>query len=86
MRIGYASSFLRQFRTLPLETQQKAHEAIRGFADRKNHIRLKVHKLKGHLAGEYAFSVDYRLRVIFEYAKSDAVILLAIGDHDVYRD
>lgn len=86
MRIGYAASFLRQFKTLPPETQKEAHEAIASFADRKNHARLKVHKLKGRLAGAYAFSVNYRTRIIFEYAKPGTAILLTVGDHDVYRD
>lgn len=85
MRIGYTASFLRQFKALPPEIQKSAHKAIDAFADRKNHARLKVHKLKGRLAGTYAFSVDYRRRVIFEYTKPDTAVLLAIGDHEVYQ-
>ncbi len=86
MRIGYTTTFLRQLKALPFEIQEEVLEAIGHFADRKNHARLKVHKLKGRLAGEFAFSVNYRIRIIFEYPKAGTAILLAIGDHDVYRN
>lgn len=83
--IGYSASFIRQFKALAPSVKEAAHEAIEAFADPKNHARLKVHKLKGRLHGSYAFSIDYRLRIVFDYSKPDKAVLHAIDDHDVYR-
>lgn len=85
MRIVYAPMFLRMLKALPQELQEEAIESAEAFADKKNHIRLKVHKLKGRLAGRYSFSVNYSTRIVFQYQKPDSAVLLAIGDHDVYR-
>ena len=47
--------------------------------------QLKTHKLKGKLAGSWACSGGYDLRVIFQFVKhkgEDAVLLEGIGTHD----
>ena len=47
--------------------------------------KLGSHKLKGDLAGLWACSAGYDLRIVFEIAKhsSDEVILLvSVGTHD----
>ncbi len=46
---------------------------------------LRTHKLKGALAGSWAASAGYDLRVVFHLAQHQgqpAVILEAIGTHD----
>lgn len=46
---------------------------------------LKSHKLKGDLAGTWACSVGYDLRIVFELVDHDgteAIRLLTIGTHD----
>ncbi len=46
---------------------------------------LRTHKLRGALAGCWACSVGYDLRVVFEYAQhegAEAILLLALGTHD----
>ena len=85
LHVGYTTSFIRQFKSLTPEIKEAAHEAIEAFEDRKNHARLKVHKLKEHLRGSYAFSIDYRLRIVFDYSKPDKAVLHTMGDHDVYQ-
>ncbi len=50
-----------------------------------NHPRLQTHKLKGDLAGSWACSVGYDLRIVFEFVKhegAEAVLLQTIGTHD----
>jgi mRNA-degrading endonuclease YafQ of YafQ-DinJ toxin-antitoxin module len=86
MDIAYTPRFLRLLAKFPPTLQQEVKEAIRAFADVKNHPRLKVHKLHGRLADRFAFSVNYRYRVLFVYEKPNAVILVAVGDHDVYGE
>ena len=46
---------------------------------------LRTHKLRGSMAGCWACSSDYDLRIVFEYAQHDggeAILLLALGTHD----
>ena len=50
-----------------------------------SHPSLRVHKLRGDLAGCWACSAGYDLRVVFEYAQhegAEAILLLALGTHD----
>jgi mRNA-degrading endonuclease YafQ of YafQ-DinJ toxin-antitoxin module len=46
---------------------------------------LKTHKLKGELAGSWACSAGYDLRIVFEFIQHDgaeAILLQTIGTHD----
>lgn len=46
---------------------------------------LRTHKLRGPLAGCWACSAGYDLRIVFEYVeheKKEAILLLALGTHD----
>ncbi len=85
MEIYYAPSFLQQLKSLEKDLQNEVIEKIELFKDRRSHKKLKVHKLKGRLAGRMSFSIDYRNRVVFRYLNDKAVILLAVGNHDIYR-
>jgi addiction module RelE/StbE family toxin len=49
------------------------------------HPTLRTHKLRGPLAGCWACSAGYDLRIVFEYAQHEgreAIVLLALGTHD----
>ena len=49
------------------------------------HPQLKTHKLKGGLAGSWACSAGYDLRVVFQFVKhkgQDAILLEGVGTHD----
>lgn len=49
------------------------------------HPSLRTHKLRGSLAGCWACSAGYDLRIVFEYTQHDsqeAIMLLALGTHD----
>jgi len=48
---------------------------------------LATHKLKGKLAGSWACSAGYDLRIIFDFiddfnGKETAILLIEIGSHD----
>jgi mRNA interferase YafQ len=50
-----------------------------------SHPSLRTHKLRGRLAGCWACSAGYDLRVVFEFVQhegSEAILLLALGTHD----
>ena len=85
MEIQYTPAFIRQFNTLEADLKEEAYEKIDLFRDKKNHQKLKVHKLTGRLAGRYSFSVNYRYRIVFSYIAKDTLVFLTIGDHDVYK-
>lgn len=88
MEVFYAPSFVRQYKSLPSSLQTEVKEKILLFLDVKNHQALTVHKLKGKLKDQYSFSVNYKIRIVFWYknSKPKEAILLAIGDHDVYKN
>ena len=49
--------------------------------------QLETHKLRGVLAGSWACSVGYNLRIVFDFVKEkgqreDAILLIDIGTHD----
>ncbi|CAN5653103.1 hypothetical protein BH24ACI2_BH24ACI2_00120 [soil metagenome] len=49
------------------------------------HPYLKTHKLKGDLEGTWACSVEYDLRIVFEFVQheeKEAILLHLIGTHD----
>lgn len=72
-------------RKLPRALQEEAVEKIESFKYLDSHAALRVHKLHGELRGCYSFSVNYRYRIIFEWAeKGETAMLLAIGDHALY--
>lgn len=85
MQIHYKPTFVRQYNNLEQQIQQEVIEKIELFKDQRNHKRLKVHKLKGLLSGRYGFSVNYRFRIVFTYLSKKEAILMAIGDHDIYK-
>ena len=67
--------------------QEEIFEKIEFFRDPSNHKALKVHKLGGGLRGSYSFSINHKIRVVFDYlpTKPQGVLLLVVGDHDVYN-
>ena len=85
IEIGFKPKFIREMRKLSDELREEVKEAIRRFRDNPHDPALRVHKLKGRLSGSMSFSVNYAYRVVFEYERSGMVILLTVGDHDVYR-
>lgn len=85
MKIGYKPSFIKQYSGLEPSLREEAKEKIEAFKNKANYKQLKVHKLKGELSDFYSFSVNYRYRIIFTYLSPKEVVLLAIGDHEIYK-
>lgn len=86
MEVSYTPKFLRVLRSLPSSLQGEAIEAIDLLKDPTKHKQLKVHKLHGNFRGCFALSVNYKIRIIFQYlAKPKRASLLTIDSHDVYN-
>jgi mRNA-degrading endonuclease YafQ of YafQ-DinJ toxin-antitoxin module len=84
--ISITPNFQRQFSKQEEDLKEEILEKLELLKNKLNHQTLKVHKLKGKLSGRYSFSVNYRIRIIFNFLDKDEIILLAVGDHDVYRN
>ena len=82
----YAPIFVRQFKKLTPALQEEVLEKIEMFRDISNHKKLHVHKLNGRFKGRYSFSINYSFRLVFSYASKNTVNMLAIGDHDIYKN
>ena len=84
LNLIYAPNFLRQYKKLESDLQEEVLQKIKIFENEENHLSLKVHKLHGCLSDKYGFSVNYKIRIVFQYLSKKEVALLAVGDHEVY--
>ncbi|MDD5732101.1 MAG: type II toxin-antitoxin system mRNA interferase toxin, RelE/StbE family [Patescibacteria group bacterium] len=85
MEIIYSPKFEREYKKLPNKIKELAEEKERLFRHNFKDERLNAHKLHGRLKHFWSFSIDHRFRIIFEFAKNDAIHFHSVGDHDIYR-
>ena len=86
----WSNTFVRAFRrTLKKhpQSQTELEETLAQLAENPFAPQLETHKLKGNLAGTWACSAGYDLRIVFEFVKranqtEDEIFLLGIGTHD----
>lgn len=83
--IVYTPSFIRSFKKLPPQLQDEVEATIQKLSDSKNHQALRVHKLSGKLKNFYSCSVNYHDRLVFEFDNPQLIVLLIVGNHDVYK-
>ena len=72
---------MRRARKLRPPGDELLRAALRRFAADPQDPLLRTHKLKGDLAGYWAFSVDDDLRVLFRLDGEDC-FLVSVGSHD----
>ena len=85
MKILYHPRFAREYKKLPVTVQRPAEEQEKRFRKNPFDPQLKTHKLHGPLKDFWAFSVDHRYRIIFDFADKNAIRFYSIGDHDIYE-
>lgn len=85
MEINYFPKFSRQYKKLAPEIRREAEVKSEIFSQNPFDPRLKTHKLHGPLGDFYAFSVDKKYRIIFDFLENGEVGFYAIGDHDIYE-
>lgn len=85
----WSNAFVRAFRRMGErrpELRKELQESLDLLTMNPFHPQLETHKLKGKLAGTWACSAGYDLRIIFEFVKSkdseDAIFLIELGTHD----
>ena len=62
-------------------------QTLAQLAAESKHPSLRAHKLKGELAGTWSCSVNYDLRILFDFMKNSKtgeleILLLAVGTHE----
>ena len=85
MNIEYSPKFRRLYKKLPDQIKSLIEEKEDIFFKDPFDSRLRTHKLTGVLDGYWAFSIDYKHRAIFKFAGKDKILMVAIGDHSIYR-
>jgi mRNA-degrading endonuclease YafQ of YafQ-DinJ toxin-antitoxin module len=83
--VHLTSDFQKSFRRLPKNIRRLAEKKDRWFRSDAFDPRLETHKLKGELAGYWAYSVNYQHRILFAFLGSDEVIYYDVGTHEIYR-
>ncbi len=87
VQVLYSPRFTRAYEKLHPELKRLVVDKIKLFEQNPFDSRLKTHKLSGGLKGSLAFSVDYRMRIIFWFDEKNAQIVYfdSIGDHSLYN-
>ena len=80
--------FVRSARRLVKKNPEAAtslQSTLQALAEYAFQSPLQTHKLKGELAGSWACSAGYDLRIVFEFVQhegSEAIQLQTVGTHD----
>lgn len=84
MVIFYSSKFKREYKKLSLKVKMRAEKKEILFRKNPFDPQLDTHKLKGRLKEFWAFWIDEKNRIIFEFADDDTIWFHSAGDHSVY--
>ncbi|MDP2630903.1 MAG: type II toxin-antitoxin system YafQ family toxin [Candidatus Uhrbacteria bacterium] len=84
MIILYSSKFKREYKKLSLKVKMRAEKKEILFRKNPFDPQLGTHKLKGRLKEFWAFWIDEKNRIIFEFADNDVIWFHSAGDHAVY--
>lgn len=82
--VFYSSSFKKSIKK-HLSDRKKIEKTISKFINNPFDHSLKTHKLSGKLSKYWSFSVDYHIRVLFEFINKETIGFVDIGTHEVYK-
>lgn len=85
MEIIYSLRFKREYGDLSFPLKERAEKQEKIFRADPFDLRLKTHKLKGRLQELWAFSINYRYRIVFEFEGRGRVIFHAVDNHSIYK-
>ncbi|MFB6212836.1 MAG: type II toxin-antitoxin system RelE/ParE family toxin [Candidatus Magasanikbacteria bacterium] len=67
---------------MPDSIKEKAKDCIKTFKDNPFNESLETHKLKGRLKGLWAFSINKKYKIIFEFNNNKQIAYFhTTGDH-----
>lgn len=82
--IFYGRRFVAQFKLLSQSVKNIAIKKEEYFRANPLHPSLRLHPLKGKLAGLWSISITLNFRIIFERMPNGDIIFISIGKHDLY--
>ncbi len=85
MQVQYSTSFVREFKKLTSEKKEQAIKAEKLFIKNPFAKQLKTHKLTGRLGSLWAFSINRKDRIVFEFLEEKVVVFYRVGNHDIYK-
>ena len=86
MLILYSPRFTKEYSKLPHELKTMFEEKESIFRSDPFDSRLETHKLRGKYVGYFAFSINYKYRVIFDYTDDRKDVRFhTVGTHDIYE-
>ena len=85
IRVAQGSPFKRAYKNFVRshpELKSRIDERLALFINNPYSPELETHKLHGKLAERWAFSINFKYRVLFHFESSDLAFLEDIGTHD----
>ena len=76
MQIFYKPSFIKEMHKLEKSLFDEVLYKIDVLKNSKDLSSLKIHKLHGQLKDKWSLSVNYKIRVVFEYQSKQKIVLL----------
>jgi len=77
VKLQFLPKFKKQYQKLPLKIQRQFDERLRLFLADPTDPRLRVHPLKGELAGYWSMNVSGDFRALY-VIRGDALIIFAL--------
>jgi addiction module RelE/StbE family toxin len=85
MKICYSSKFARKYKKLPLKIKRLAESKKKIFRKNPFDKKLNIHKLSGSLKNFWAFSINQKHCIVFEFADKNIIWFHLVGDHSIYK-
>lgn len=86
MGVFVSPRFKKSFNRLPKTIREKAKEREKVFKNNPFDPRLETHKLGGKYKDFWAFSIDKRYRIMFQFGASiNEVTFINAGTHEIYK-
>jgi len=82
--VYYPSQFKKSVKKYRQQRKQIENK-IKKFLENPFDESLKTHKLTGKLSSYWFFSINYHLRILFEFIDSKTVGFIDIGTHEIYK-
>lgn len=83
--VAFSSSFKRAFKKRVSgrpSLEEKFWKRLEIFRDNPHDPRLRTHKLSGDLQDFWSFTIEYDVRVVFQFAPTNRAVFEDIGTHD----
>ena len=80
--ITYSDRFKKHYKKLSDNEKTQFKNKLRQFVENPLTPSLRIKKIQG-TKGLYEFSVNMDIRVIWQYEKSNLIIFVDIGHHDI---